>query len=170
MPKSAKLTKQIGPYSKKAVAHFQNPHNMGEMKNADAVGQVGNIICGDMMQLYLKMGKKKTGQEVIKDVKFQTYGCLAAIATSSAITDLVKGKTIDEAMSLDRKQVADFLGGLPPIKLHCSVLAVDALLEAIHDYLIKHHQPIPSKLQKKHAHIQKEKEGLEAKHREWVKQ
>lgn len=161
--------RKIGPYTKKVIEHFQKPHNYGKIKNYDGLGKVGNIVCGDTMYLYIKIEKDKKDREIIKDVKFETYGCLAAIATSSVITDLVKGKTIDEALELDRQKVVDSLGGLPPIKLHCSVLAVDALLEAIHDYLSKNKKLIPKKLLERHQGIEKEKKEIKKRYKEWVK-
>ena len=148
-------------YSKKVLQHFNKPHNYGKMKNPDGVGEVGNVVCGDLMELFIKVAKNKKGQEIIKDVKFSTYGCLAAIASSSMLTDLVKGKTLEQAMEFDRKEIVEELGGLPLIKIHCSVLAGDALLEAIHNYLTKNKKPIPEKLTKRHQQLQKEKEMIE---------
>jgi len=116
-------------YSKKVLEHFRNPHNMGEIKDADGIGTVGNPVCGDLMEIYIKVKDNK-----IEDIKFKTFGCAAAIATSSMITDLAKGKTIDEALKITRDSVAKNLDGLPPIKMHCSNLAADALHEAIKDY------------------------------------
>jgi len=121
-------------YSKKVLKLFKHPHNVGEIKNADGIGKIGNPICGDMMFVYIRVGKNKKGQEIIQDIKFKTFGCVAAIATSSMITDLAKGKTLDKAMKITRKDIADSLGGLPPIKMHCSNLAADALHAAIKDY------------------------------------
>ena len=118
-------------YSKKVIQHFTNPHNYGKIKPADGVGKVGNPICGDRMKVYLKIDKKKN---IIKDIKFETLGCAAAIATSSMITDLAKGKSLDEAMKITNKDVAESLEGLPPLKMHCSNLAADALHNAIEDY------------------------------------
>jgi len=155
-------------YSKKLLKHFQNPKNYGKMKNPDGVGKVGNIVCGDVMWLYIKVGKKKNGKEYIKDIKFQTYGCLAAIASSSVITEMVKGKTLNEAINIDRQKIVDELGGLPTIKIHCSVLAVDALLEAIYDYLSKNKKPIPKQLLKRHKKIEKEKKEIEKRYKEWI--
>jgi nitrogen fixation NifU-like protein len=132
-------------YSKKVLKHFRNPHNLGRIKDADGVGEVGNLACGDVMKLYIKV---ETG--VIKEVKFETYGCAAAIATSSVITDLVKGKTIKEALAMTNKSVVDSLDGLPPIKIHCSLLSVDALNEAIYDYLTKNKMEIPVVLAERH--------------------
>ena len=109
--------------------HFMNPRNMGEMENPDGVGTVGNAKCGDIMRIYIKVE-----DNVITDVKFKTFGCGAAIATSSKATELVKGKTLDEALQITNKMVMDSLGGLPPVKVHCSVLAEEALHAAIQDY------------------------------------
>lgn len=124
-------------YNKKVIANFNKPKNFGKMENPDAVGQVGNPHCGDIMKIYLKIGKKKIrGKEkpYIKDIKFQTMGCIAAIATSSMITELAKGKSLAEAEKLTNKDVAESLGSLPPIKMHCSNLAADALHEAINNW------------------------------------
>ena len=125
-------------YSKKVMEMFTKPKNVGEIKNADGVGEVGNPSCGDVMTMYIKIGKaaagKNKGKEILKDIKFKTYGCAAAIATSSMITELAKGKTIEEAEKISRNDVAEELGGLPPIKMHCSNLAADALRAAIENY------------------------------------
>ncbi len=122
-----------GLYTKKVMDTFKNPHNYGQIKNADGIGIVGNPVCGDVMKLYIKVGK---GQ-IIKDIKFETFGCVAAISTSSIITDLVKGKKINEALKITKDNIVKSLGGLPKIKYHCSVLAVDALHEAIKNYNAK---------------------------------
>ena len=135
-------------YSKKVLKHFRNPHNLGKIKDPSGVGEVGNMACGDVMKLYIKV---KNG--VIVDVKFETYGFAAAIATSSVITDLVKGKTIDEAIKMTNKEIIDSLDGLPPIKIHCSLLSVDALNEAIYDYLEKERKEIPKEVQERHKRI-----------------
>ena len=120
-------------YSEKVMDHFMNPRNVGEMDNPDAIGEVGNPTCGDLMKLYLRVE-----DNVITDIKFQTFGCGAAIATSSMITELAMGKTLDEAWELTRDEVAESLDGLPPIKMHCSNLSADALRAAIEDYREKH--------------------------------
>ncbi|NLM46195.1 MAG: Fe-S cluster assembly scaffold protein NifU [Firmicutes bacterium] len=117
-------------YTEKVMDHFMNPRNVGEIENADGIGEVGNMKCGDIMRIYLKVND----QEVIEDIKFRTFGCGAAIATSSAITEMVKGKTLAEAWEISNKQVAEELGGLPEAKMHCSNLAADALKRAIEDY------------------------------------
>lgn len=119
-------------YSKKVMEHFKNPRNVGEMENPDGIGYVGNPVCGDIMELYIKV---KYG--IIVDAKFKTFGCGAAIATSSMVTEIVKGKSIKEALKISNKTVAEALDGLPAIKMHCSVLAEEALRSAIEDYLNK---------------------------------
>jgi len=116
-------------YSEKVMDHFMNPRNMGEIENADGVGTVGNPKCGDIMKMYLKIEN-----DVIVDAKFKTFGCGAAVATSSMATELVIGKTIEEALKITNKAVADALDGLPPVKMHCSNLAAEAIAAAIHDY------------------------------------
>lgn len=121
-------------YSKKVIEHFTRPHNQGKIGNADGIGTVGNPVCGDIMKLYIKVSKNDEGKKYIEDIKFETLGCGAAIATSSMITDLAKDKTIDEAKKITRQDVADELEGLPPVKMHCSNLAADALHKAIEDY------------------------------------
>ncbi len=120
-------------YTKEVMKNFMNPKNMGEIKDADGVGKVGNPVCGDVMYVYIKVGKKN-GKEIIKDIKFKTFGCAAAIATSSMITQLAKGKELNKAGKISRNDVAESLHGLPPIKMHCSNLASDALKKAIEDY------------------------------------
>lgn len=119
-------------YSGKVMEHFKDPHNVGEIKDASGIGKVGNPVCGDIMNLYIKVEN-----DIIVDAKFKTFGCGAAIATSSMVTDLVKGKTIKEALAISNHAVAEALGGLPPIKMHCSVLAEEALRSAIDDYFKK---------------------------------
>jgi len=116
-------------YTDKVMEHFKNPRNMGEIPDAEGVGTVGNPVCGDLMTMYIKVKDNR-----IEDIKFKTYGCGAAIATSSMTTELAKGKTLEEAMKITRASVADSLGGLPKVKMHCSNLAADALHAAIEDY------------------------------------
>lgn len=120
----------MGMYTEKVMDHFRHPRNVGEIKDADGIGKVGNPVCGDLMYIYIKV---KEGR--LEDVKFKTFGCGAAIATSSMITEMAKGKTIDEALKISRQDVADALGGLPAIKMHCSNLASDGLKSAILDYM-----------------------------------
>jgi nitrogen fixation NifU-like protein len=116
-------------YSEKVMEHFTNPRNVGEIPDADGIGEEGNPTCGDIMKIYLKVENDR-----IKDIKFKTFGCGAAIATSSMVTEMAKGKTLDEAMQITNKSVAAMLDGLPPIKMHCSNLAADAMHKAIEDY------------------------------------
>ena len=120
-------------YSKKTIKRFTQPKNFGEIKNASAVGQVGNPRCGDLMKLYLEV-EKKSGKEKIKNVKFHTLGCAAAIATSDIACDLIKGKTLKQALKIDYKKITKELGGLPLVKIHCSVLAKKAIAAAVADY------------------------------------
>ncbi|MDI6786441.1 MAG: Fe-S cluster assembly scaffold protein NifU [bacterium] len=122
-------------YSKKVMEHFENPRNVGEIKNPDGVGRVGNPACGDVMKLYIRVKDDR-----IIEAKFKTFGCGAAIATSSIITEMVKGKTLEDALKITKKTVVEALDGLPPIKMHCSVLAEDALKSAIEDYYKKNSQ------------------------------
>jgi nitrogen fixation NifU-like protein len=119
-------------YSEKVMEHFENPRNVGEMENPDGIGHVGNPMCGDIMELYIRVK-----DNIITEAKFKTFGCGAAIATSSMVTEMVKGKTVEEALAISNKAVAEALGGLPPVKMHCSVLAKEALGSAISDYLNK---------------------------------
>lgn len=129
-----KTASRMGPYTRRVVDCFNNPKNYGKIKNPDGVGKVGNPVCGDVMWLYIKVAKNKKGEEIIKDIKFETFGCVAAIATSSILTQLTKGKTLKEAKNIDKQKIIKSLGGLPPIKIHCSVLAASALNKAIEDY------------------------------------
>ena len=124
-------------YNEDVMDHFMNPRNVGVIKDADGVGETGNPTCGDIMKMYIKVGKNKKGEDYIEDIKFQTFGCGAAVATSSKTTEMMKGKTIKEAKALTNGEVAEELGGLPPIKMHCSNLAANALHAAIKDYEAK---------------------------------
>jgi len=128
-------------YSEKVMDHVRNPRNVGEIKNPDGYGIVGNPCCGDMMEMFLKI---ENG--IITDIKFRTFGCGAAIATSSMVTELVKGKTLEEAMKITNKQVAEALDGLPEQKMHCSVLAEGGIRAALYDYYTKNNLPIPEGL------------------------
>ena len=133
-------------FSEKVMDHFTNPRNVGEIADASGVGTVGNAKCGDIMRIYLKI---ENG--IIEDVKFKTFGCGAAIATSSMATEMVKGKSIEEAMKLTNKAVAEALDGLPPVKMHCSLLAEQALKEALEDYFKKNNLPLPEGFEKPDA-------------------
>ncbi|MCJ7808449.1 MAG: Fe-S cluster assembly scaffold protein NifU [Dehalococcoidia bacterium] len=119
-------------YSEQVMEHFKNPRNVGEIENPDGMGHVGNAVCGDVMELYIRVE-----DGIIVDAKFKTFGCGAAIATSSMVTELVKGKKVEEALKISNRAVAEALGGLPAIKMHCSILAEEALKSAIDDYLNK---------------------------------
>ncbi len=123
-------------YSKKVMDHFTHPRNMGTIKNPSGRGRVGNPVCGDLMELQIKVAQKN-GKDYIKDAKFQTFGCGAAIATSSVLTEMIIGKTLDDALKVGNKTIAETLNGLPPTKYHCSVLAEEALQKAIADYIHK---------------------------------
>ena len=130
-------------YSEKVMDHFNNPRNVGVIEDADGVGEVGNPVCGDIMKITFKLD----ADERLNDVKFQTLGCGAAIATSSIVTEMAKGMTLAEAAAISKQQVADELGGLPPAKMHCSVLATDGLKVAVDDYLTKHgREPISGEI------------------------
>lgn len=118
-------------YTERVLDHFRNPRNQGIIDNADGVGQVGNPVCGDIMKIYIKVDNKS---QIIEDIKFETLGCGAAIATSSMLTEMVKGKTIDQALAIKKLDIANELGGLPAPKLHCSILAHDGLAAAVKDY------------------------------------
>lgn len=143
-------------YSEKVIEHFRNPRNYGRMQKPDGTGKVGNLVCGDIMELYIKVEK-----DIIKDARFQTFGCAAALATSSVITDMAKGKTIEQALKIGNDNVVKALGGLPPIKIHCSLLAVDALREAIFDYLKKKGKPVPKELEKHHKKLVEDMQRIE---------
>ena len=127
-----------GMYSAKVMEHFAHPHNVGEIPDANGVGEVGNPKCGDIMRMYLKVDDNG----VITDCKFKTFGCGAAIATSSMATEMIKGKTLKEALKLTNKAVAEALDGLPPVKMHCSLLAEEAVKAAVEDYMKKHPEAV----------------------------
>ena len=133
-------------YSEKVMDHFANPRNVGEIENADGVGMVGNAKCGDIMKIYLKIDEN----DVIVDCKFKTFGCGAAIATSSMATELIKGRTVEEALSLTNSAVVEALEGLPAVKVHCSVLAEEAVKTALADYYKKIGRPIDFEIEKDH--------------------
>jgi nitrogen fixation NifU-like protein len=136
--KAAMTNMENSPYSKIVMDHFMNPRNVGEIPDASGVGTVGNPICGDVMKMFLKI---ENG--VIVDAKFKTFGCGAAVATSSMLTEMVKGKAIEEALRVSNRAVAEALGGLPAVKMHCSVLAEEALRSALKDYYQKLGAPVP---------------------------
>jgi len=151
------------------MKHSRNPRNVGSIKDADGTGEAGNLVCGDLMKLYLQIRENKKGEKVIRDAKFETFGCIVAISNSSMLTTMVKGKTVEEALRLTRDNLVEKLGKpLPPIKLHCSILAVDALHEALFDYYSRAKLPVPEQLNKEHERIQKAMEAIERKHKEYV--
>jgi len=137
-------------YSDIVMEHFNNPKNQGKIENADGVGKVGNPVCGDMLWFYIKV---RDGR--IVDIKWETYGCAAAISVSSILSDMVKGKTVEEALKISNEEILEGLGTLPPVKVHCSLLGVEALQEAIYDYLSKKRMKIPKDLQKAHERNKK---------------
>lgn len=151
-------------YAKEIIKHFKNPKNIGKIKNADGIGKVGNTVCGDVMWFYIKVKNNK-----ISDIKFQTFGCVVAIAVSSMLTEMVKKKTLEQAIKITNKDILKKAGKVPPIKKHCSVLAADALHEAIYDYLSKNKLEIPEKLKKEHERIKKELKQLEKQYKEFLK-
>lgn len=153
-------------YSKIIIEHFKKPRNVGKIKSPDSIGDAGNLACGDLMKLYLKIGKNKQKKDIIKDIKFETLGCIVAIANTSLLTTLAKGKTIEEALQIKREDLIKRLGQpLPPFKIHCSVLAIDALKEAIYDYYKKKKIKIPQDLEKEHQRIIKTKEKIEKRYK-----
>ena len=133
-------------YSEKVMDHFTNPRNVGEIEDANGVGMVGNAKCGDIMKMYLKIDEN----DVIVDCKFKTFGCGAAIATSSMATELIKGKTVEEALKLTNAVVVEALEGLPPVKVHCSVLAEEAVKTAVADYYTKIGRPVDFEIERSH--------------------
>ncbi len=151
------------PYSREIMKYFRKPKNVGIIKNADGKGRVGNLICGDVMELYIKVKKNK-----IVDAKFQTFGCVVALAVSSMLTEMVKGKTIKQAMKITNKDILKRVGKVPPIKIHCSFLAADSLKEAIYDYLSKNNLKIPKELQKDHKRIKNNLKKLEKEQKDFV--
>ena len=144
-------------YSSKVMDHFAHPHNVGEIENADGVGTVGNPVCGDVMRLYIKVEN-----DIITETKLKSFGCGAAIATSSMVTDLVKGKSIKEALAISNAAVAEALGGLPKVKMHCSVLAEEALKSALDDYYKKQGVPSPVKMPAETGHEHESEQGRRA--------
>ena len=155
-------------YTEKVIEHFRHPHNMGKLDDYTAIGKVGNIVCGDVMWLYIKVEQDDSGRDIISDISWETFGCTAAIATSSMVSDLAKGKTIDEAIALTNQDVAGKLGGLPPVKMHCSALAADALNEAIYAYLAENGREIPEALRRRHACVEKDVTALEKRYKAFL--
>jgi nitrogen fixation NifU-like protein len=156
-------------YSKEVIKHFRHPQNVGKMKNPDGVGKAGNIRCGDIMHLYIKVGKNKKGEEIIEKSSFLTYGCAIAIANTSLLTTMIKGMTLKEAMKLTKDDPIEKFGEVPIIKIHCSLLAVDALIAAIYNYLSKNKKPIPKELKERYERIARTEKEIEKRHQELVK-
>ncbi len=156
-------------YTDRVIEHFRHPHNMGRLKDYSSIGKVGNIVCGDVMWLYIKVEKDPQGRETIADISWETFGCTAAIATSSMVSDLAKGKTLEEAIAITNRDVAQELGGLPPVKMHCSALAADALNEAIYAYLSDSGREIPPALARRHERIGREMAAIEKRYEAFLK-
>ncbi|MBN1858341.1 iron-sulfur cluster assembly scaffold protein [Candidatus Bipolaricaulota bacterium] len=148
-------------YNEQVMEHFREPRNHGKLARYSAVGKVGNILCGDVMWMYILVERAENGEDIIADISWETFGCTAAIATSSMVSVLAKGKTVDEAITITNSQVAAELGGLPAPKMHCSSLAADALNEAIHEYFIAEKRPIPATLEQRHERIARHRKELE---------
>lgn len=155
-------------YTERVIEHFRAPHNMGKLEDYSAIGKVGNVVCGDVMWLYIKVEQDSDGNDIIADISWETFGCTAAIATSSMVSDLAKGKTLEQAIDLTNQDVANQLGGLPPVKMHCSALAADALNEAIYSYLAAQGKTIPSALEQRHERIAKSVAALEKRYEAFV--
>lgn len=163
------MPKEIFPYPKEIIKHFKHPKGLGKLKDADAIGKAGNILCGDVLWCYIKVGRNKKGEEIIKDIKIEVFGCLVAIGISSLLTQMVKKKSIDDVLRIKKEDILKKSGPLPSIKVHCSVLALDALHEAIYDYFIKNKREIPESLKKTHERIVNTLKEIEKRHREFLK-
>jgi len=163
--------KEFLPYSKEIIKHFKNPKNLGRIRDADAIGEAGNVLCGDVMRIYLKI-KEKNNKKIISDIKGEVFGCIVAISNTSMLTTMVKGKSLEEALKIDKEELIKKLGGrekIPAFKIHCSILAVDALHEAIYNYYKQRGLPIPEDLKKEHERIQKTLKDIEKRHGDFVK-
>lgn len=158
----------MGLYSKEVMKHFRNPQNVGKMKDFDGVGKVGNLRCGDIMYLYIKIGKNKRKEEIIKDIKFETFGCTVAIANTSLLTTMVKGKTLTKALATTKDDLVKKFKNVPLIKVHCSLLAVDALGEAIYDYYKRQKRKISQELEERHKTAEVVGQELEKRHGQLV--
>ncbi|MDI6798713.1 MAG: iron-sulfur cluster assembly scaffold protein, partial [Candidatus Aenigmarchaeota archaeon] len=157
-------------YSKEIMKHFKNPKNVGVIKNFDGLGKVGQPICGDVLWLYIKIKEdKKTKKRIISDAKYQTFGCVVALANASLLTTMIKGKTIEEVLKIKKEDLLKKLKNVPPIKIHCSLLAIDALSEAIYNYYKRNNFPIPKELDNRHKNIQQTLKAVEKKYKEYVK-
>jgi len=155
-------------YTERVMEHFRHPHNMGKLADYSAIGKVGNIVCGDVMWLYIRVEKNAQNHDVIADISWETFGCTAAIATSSMVSDLAKGKTLEEAIAITNQDVAHELGGLPPVKMHCSALAADALNEAIYNYLSDQKRDVPDVLRRRHERVEKDVAALDKRYKAFL--
>jgi nitrogen fixation NifU-like protein len=154
-------------YSKEIMKHFKNPQNVGKMKSPSAIGKVGNLRCGDIMYLYLRIEREK-GKEIIKEVKFETFGCTVAIANTSLLTTLIKGKTLEQALKIKKEDMIKKFGEVPFVKIHCSMLALDALAEAIYSYYMKEKKPVTKELLQRHEKAEKISKEIEERHKDLV--
>ena len=152
-------------YSDKVLKLFKNPHNIGLIKNPSGIGKVGNVYCGDLLWIYIKVNKNKEGEKIIKNISFKSLGCVANIVTSSIVTDLARGKTIEKAIKITKDDVLKKIGKIPPQKVHCSILATDGLREAIYDYLSKNNLKIPKNLEENHERLVKELKEIERRYK-----
>lgn len=156
-------------YTGKVMDHFLNPRHTGRLTDYDAIGEVGNVVCGDVMRIFLKVEPDEKKEPCISNISFETYGCGAAIATSSITCEMAMGKTLTEALKIEKKAVVEGLESLPPQKIHCSILAVDALKEAIYVYLTAQKMPVPKDLELHHQTITKQQEILKKQYESWLK-
>jgi nitrogen fixation NifU-like protein len=160
---------EFGLYSKEIMKHFLHPKNQGIIKKYDGLGKVGQPVCGDVLWLYIKIKEdKKTGKKIISDAKFQTFGCVVAVANSSLLTTLIKGKSLDEAMKITREDIIKKFKKIPATKLHCSILAIDALSEAIYDYYKRKNLPVPKELANRHENIQQTLKTMERRYKDYI--
>ena len=162
------MRKEFLPYPKEIIRHFKHPKGLGRIKNPSAIGKAGNILCGDVLWCYIRVGKNKRGEEIIKDVRMEVFGCIVAIGISSLLTKMVKGKTIDKILELTKDDILKRAGKIPPLKVHCSVLAADALHEAIYDYYTRNGLPVPEYLKKEHERIKKTLKRVEEMFKKYV--
>ncbi len=156
-------------YTQEVMQHFLHPNHAGVLTDYDVCGEVGNVVCGDVMRIYLKIEPDEKNQPCIANISFETYGCGAAIATSSVACELALGKTLTQALELTKESVIKVLRRLPVQKIHCSILAIDALNEAIYQYYEQNQLPIPPKLAQTHQHLAKQKEILKKQYQKWMK-
>jgi len=140
-------------YTDKTIKYFRQPKNFGPLKDPDGVGQVGNLVCGDVIKIYVKIKENRKKELIVSDISFETFGCVAAVATSAALTEMAKGLPVRDALKIEANDIIEFLGGMPQIKVHCSVLAQDALAEALYMYYLKSNNNLPINLARRHQLI-----------------